>query len=196
MNRSKRELMKKYVFNGLFVVLVLMMLFIPSAKAVVIRGLIEIGLFNPKVEIKKKTVNDNLTNIKFKKADGKIVSLVDLKGKIVFINFWATWCPPCLAEMPSINKFYQQFKNDAQVVFLMVDADSDFSKAQAYMNRKDYGLPIYAPASSMPTSIFNGVLPTTTVLDKKGRISFHGEGAANYASRKFIDFIKQLKTIE
>jgi hypothetical protein len=79
------------------------------------------------------------------------------------------------------------------VVFILVDADSDFAKAQAYMDRKKYKLPVFNVASSMPETLFSGSLPTTVVLDKKGRLSFKEVGAADYASDKFITFINQLK---
>lgn len=186
---------KKNGLNLLFVAFFLVLIFVPAAKALMIRGLMEIGLFRPdmvKSETQNKAIN-NLPEIKFKDATGKVVDLGSLKGKVVFLNFWATWCPPCLAEMPSVNKLYTQFKDDKDVVFILVDADSDFIKAQQYMDRKGYQLPVYNAASSIPDIIFKGSLPTTVVFDKKGRISYQEAGAANYASSKFMEFIKKLK---
>jgi len=104
-----------------------------------------------------------------------------------------TWCPPCLAEMPSVNKLHTQFGNDNDVVFILVDADGNFKKAQAYMDRKKYKMPVYTFFSEVPKQIFGGSLPTTVVFDKKGRISFNGVGAVNYADPKFISFIQALK---
>lgn len=186
---------KKNGLNLLFVAFFLVLIFVPAAKALMIRGLMEIGLFRPDMvqpETENKAIN-NLPEIKFKDATGKVVDLGSLKGKVVFLNFWATWCPPCLAEIPSVNKLYTQFKDDKEVVFILVDADSDFIKAQQYMDRKGYQLPVYNAASSIPDVIFKGSLPTTVVFDKKGRISYQEAGAANYASSKFMAFIKKLK---
>lgn len=186
---------KKNGLNLLFVAFFLVLIFVPAAKALMIRGLMEIGLFRPDMvqpETENKAIN-NLPEIKFKDATGKVVDLGSLKGKVVFLNFWATWCPPCLAEMPSVNKLYTQFKDDKDVVFILVDADSDFIKAQQYMDRKGYQLPVYNAISSIPDVIFKGSLPTTVVFDKKGRISYQEAGAANYASSKFMAFIKKLK---
>ena len=134
--------------------------------------------------------------IKFKDAEGSEINLADLRGKIVFINFWATWCPPCLAEMPSVNSLHQKFMDDKDVVFIMVDADGNFEKSQTYMNKRQYKMPVYHMASSIPENLFKGSLPTTIVFDKKGRIAFHEEGAANYGSQKFIDFIVKLKNLK
>ena len=189
----KKLITKKRVYNLLFIALLAIFMFVPSAKAFLIQGLMQIGLFKPSLEQPKSQAIQDLSAIKFKDAKGNTISLADLNGKVVFLNFWATWCPPCLAEMPSVNKLYEQYKNDSEVVFLLVDADSDFAKAQAYMDRKKYKLPVFNVASSMPETLFSGSLPTTVVLDKKGRLSFKEVGAADYASDKFITFINQLK---
>lgn len=188
---------KKNIVNALFIGVFLVLIFVPSAKALMIRGLMEIGLFSPGIksneEVVATTEVKDLSGIKFKDASGKIVDLGDLKGKVVFLNFWATWCPPCLAEMPSINKLYAQFKDDKEVVFILVDADSDLAKSQKYLDKKGYKLPGYQVASNIPEAIFKGSLPTTVVFDRQGRVSYNEEGAANYASDKFIEFIQKLK---
>lgn len=193
----KRIFNKKNISNAIFAVLLLVLIFVPEAKAIMMQGLMKVGLFSPNTAALEKTdglkVSENLSGILFKDASGKVVDLGSLKGKVVFLNFWATWCPPCLAEMPAVNKLYNQFKADKDVVFILVDADSDFAKAQKYMDRKGYELPVYAAASGIPDVIFKGALPTTVVFDKMGRISYHESGAANYASDKFIDFVKKLK---
>lgn len=189
--------LKKNAFNILFVSLLLVLVFVPSAKAFMLRGLMEIGLFKPGAAVQSNLgPAKNLSGIRFTDPAGRLVDLESLKGKVIFLNFWATWCPPCQAEMPSINKLYSQFKNDPKVVFLLVDADSDIPKAQKFLDKKKYDLPVYQVASSIPEQLFKGSLPTTIVFDKKGRISFNEEGAANYANQKFVDFILQLRDME
>lgn len=192
----KKIFNNKNIVNALFIAVFLVLIFVPAAKALMIRGLMEIGLFS--ADVKEKPVSGantsvDLSGIRFKDASGKEIDLASLRGKVVFLNFWATWCPPCLAEMPSVNKLHHQFANDKDVVFMLVDADNDFGKAQKYMDRKGYKLPVYNVASSIPEAIFKGSLPTTVVFDKKGRIAYNEAGAANYGSEKFIDFIKKLK---
>ncbi len=187
-----KKRLKKYISNGIFIAILALMLFVPSAKALLIQGLMQVGIFNPDVPSAKNTAQPTL-DLKFKDQNGKIVSLDDLKGKVVFLNFWATWCPPCLAEMPSINKLYEQNKVNEDVVFIMLDADSNFEKANGYMKRKSYQMPVYQMASSVPEQIFAGSLPTTVVFDKQGRLSFQHVGPANYNSQKFTDFIEKLR---
>lgn len=193
----KKLLNKKNIINAAFIAFFLVIIFVPAAKALMIRGLMEIGLFSADVKApsaaNEAALSNDLSGIRFKDRSGKEVDLGSLKGKVIFLNFWATWCPPCLAEMPAVNKLHNQFANDSGVVFILVDADSDFLKAQQYMDRKGYKLPVYNAVSSIPEAIFKGSLPTTVVFDKRGRVSYNEVGAANYASEKFIAFIKKLK---
>jgi thiol-disulfide isomerase/thioredoxin len=192
-----KAFIKKNYFNLLLLCFLLLMVFVPSAKAFMLRGLMEIGLFRPgtsAVAASHETAPAaNLNGILFKDISGNVVDLGKLKGKVVFLNFWTTWCPPCQAEMPSIQKLYTQFKDDPDFVFLMVDADSKLLEAKKFMQKKNYSMPVYELASNIPEQLFKGTLPTTIVLDKKGRISFNEEGAANYAHKKFIAFMLQLK---
>jgi thiol-disulfide isomerase/thioredoxin len=184
--------LKKYIYNGIFILLLATILFVPGAKAFVIQSLVSIGLFNPRLtpEEKSKIIEND---IRFKNQKGEFVTLSSLKGKVVFINFWATWCPPCVGEMPSINKLYEKYKNNDDVIFIMIDVDANLEKANAFMQKRKYNMPLYEMASGVNDQIFSGVLPTTVVVDKKGRISFKGEGAANYNSKKFVDFMQELR---
>ncbi|MDN3587669.1 TlpA disulfide reductase family protein [Pedobacter aquatilis] len=183
---------KKNIVNILLIAFLLLVIFVPDAKAFLIKGLMEIGLYSPKIE-NTAPVEMDLSGINFSNVKGEKVDLNDLKGKVIFINFWATWCPPCRAEMPSINKLYNQFKNDKELVFLFVDADSDLPKSQKFMTDRKYELPLYKSESEIPQQIFSGSLPTTVIFDKQGRLSFRHEGIANYGDKKFVSFLNELK---
>ncbi|TDG38040.1 TlpA family protein disulfide reductase [Pedobacter changchengzhani] len=186
------KFLKKNIVNTILLVLFAVLFFVPDAKAFVLKGFINIGLFSPDIK-EEKTVVPDLDGIKFKNAKGEIVDLGELKGKVVFLNFWATWCPPCRAEMPSINKLYTQFKDDADVVFIFVDGDGDLPKANAFMKARNYQMPVFKAESNVPNQIFSGSLPTTVIFDKQGRISLKHEGMADYSSKKIIDFLMKLK---
>lgn len=188
----EKKNIKKYISNGIFILVLALFVFVPSAKALLLQGLMQVGLFNPDVKTEKNLSNPT-PDLKFKDQKGKVVTLNELKGKIVFLNFWATWCPPCLAEMPSINKLYEKHKDNKDVVFILLDADSNFEKANGYMDARKYTMPVYQMASNVPEQIFAGSLPTTIVFDKQGRLSFKHEGAANYNSNKFVEFIEKLR---
>jgi thiol-disulfide isomerase/thioredoxin len=187
------KFIKKNIFNALFIIILLTIVFVPDAKAFLIRGLIEIGFYKPKIETPDKA-SASLNGIQFKDIKGNLIDLGDLKGKVIFLNFWATWCPPCRAEMPSINKLYTQFKDDKHVVFIFADADGDFAKSGKFMSDRKYAMPVYKVESEIPEKVFAGALPTTVIFDKQGRLSFRHEGVANYADKKIVDFLNKLKS--
>ncbi|MCH5684659.1 TlpA family protein disulfide reductase [Niabella sp. W65] len=136
----------------------------------------------------EQTSNDVL----FKDKDGKTVSLKSLKGKVVFINFWATWCPPCIHEMPSINKLKQSFKGKNDIVFLMVDVDNKIEKSTAFMQKNKYDLPVYVPAGDIPPDYLGGSIPTTIILDKSGNMIARIEGGRDYTSPEIVKALNEL----
>jgi len=131
-------------------------------------------------------------DISFTGQDGVTLSLSELKGKVVFINFWATWCPPCIYEMPSINELKQSFKGNDDIVFLMVDVDSEMEKSSAFMRDNNYDLPVYVPASAIPSDYLGGAIPTTVILDKSGDIIARVEGGRDYRDPQIVRAIQSL----
>lgn len=139
-----------------------------------------------------ETEAPQVEGIAFKDEDGKTVSLNSLKGKVVFINFWATWCPPCIHEMPSINELKKSFKGNDDIVFLMVDVDNKMEKSVAFMQEKKYDLPVYVPASNIPSDYLGGAIPTTVILDKSGDMIARIEGGRDYTSPEIIKALNEL----
>lgn len=130
--------------------------------------------------------------LKFKDENGKTISLRSLKGKVVFINFWATWCPPCIHEMPSINDLRKTFKDNKDLVFLMVDVDGKIEKSKEWMKKKKYDLPVHVPDSEIPRELFTGSIPTTIIVDKQNNIIGRQVGGADYSSKEVIDLMTKL----
>ena len=172
-------------------ILILVLLFVPEAKAMMQQGLMKLGLFQPKLE-KVVTANQGKANYAFEMLDtnGKTINLEDLKGKVVFMNFWATWCAPCIAEMPSIQKLYDKVKDDKEIVILTVEVEGKSDKVAKFMNRKNLTLPVVYPNSQIPTDFFNGSLPTTIILDKKGNIAYRHEGMSDFVSQDFVNLFE------
>jgi thiol-disulfide isomerase/thioredoxin len=187
----KKHLTIANLLNGLFFIAVIVLLFVPSAKALVLRGLMKTGLFQPEVS-SSVSKPMQLKDIGFRDTKGKTVALSALKGKVVFINFWATWCPPCIAEMPSINTLYQRLGDNKNIVFLMADADGNPERALAFLQNKGYNLPVYTATTTVPTEVAAGTIPTTVVFNKKGEMVYHHEGVADYTNDKFTAYLQQL----
>ena len=208
-NKKKNKAIKKtWIQYGIFAV-VAITLYATGLHTEVIgfaqRGLLATGLMNPDVaeiaQARNDESNDNTAlmsnldkadyNLKLIDKDGKTRSLEEFKGKVIFLNFWATWCPPCVAEMPSIDKLHEEMGDD--VAFVMVSFDDDFEKAKAFDKRKGYGLPIYAPASNLPTMFQSSALPTTYIIDAEGNLALTHKGMADYSDPEFREFLNSLK---
>ena len=190
------SILKNNRSNIVFITLALIFLFSTDAKAYLQQGLMKVGFFQPKLEI-KESFKENKDYLNFQMVNDKseVISLADLKGKVVFLNFWATWCPPCIAEMPSIQILHDKFKDDNEVIILTLEIESKKENANQFMRRKNLNLPVYYPNSAIPSELFNGNLPTTVILDKEGNIAHTTLGMADYSGQDIVDFIKEIKAM-
>jgi thiol-disulfide isomerase/thioredoxin len=119
---------------------------------------------------------------------GRMVEFSEFQGQTVFLNFWATWCPPCIAEMPDIQDLYEKKGND--VAFVMISLDEDPDKARRFIERKGFDFPVYFPSSRLPSVYPHRTIPTTYVISPEGKIALSQSGMAKYDTegfRKFLD---------
>lgn len=123
------------------------------------------------------------TDFEFSDENGSIQTS-SLQGKIVSINFLASWCPPCRAEFPSIETLYSKFKHNPDIFFLTINQDNDLATGRAYLNKEKFSVPLFITNGNVPREVYSGALSTTVVLDKDGPIRYHNTGFTNYASNK------------
>jgi thiol-disulfide isomerase/thioredoxin len=131
-------------------------------------------------------------DIEIQSTSGQFLKLSDFRGKIVFLNFWATWCPPCLAELPSINSLKKKLADRQDVDFIMLDVDGNLEKSAAFMQNKAYDLNVYAPASNIPSSLLGRGIPVTVIIGKNGDIIYRHEGTADYDTPAILELINAL----
>lgn len=197
MNKEKtKEWFKKNWSTALLTAFLAVILISPDAKTWFMRQVISTGVVNLTLqdqgkESKGKTTGES-ADFRVQDEDGRLVSTQDLKGKVVFMNFWASWCPPCRAEFASIQKFYDRYKDDKDVVFLTVNLDDQPDAGRNYLDKQKYTLPLLVPASAIPAAYYTGSLPTTVVLDKKGAIRLHHTGMADYSKDSFYKKIDEM----
>lgn len=181
---------RKNGVNAILIILFIVFLVNKDAKTWVMKQVVSTGLLNSKIEKKPESVNA----IDFTVSDptGKNIETKDLKGKVIFINFWASWCPPCRAEFPSIQKLYEKYKGDHKVEFLTINLDDDVNAGKKFLEKDKYTIPFLVSTGNIPTEIYNGSLPTTVVLDKQGKIRLHHTGMADYSKDSFYQQLEEL----
>lgn len=126
--------------------------------------------------------------------EGEKVPFEKMKHQVVFLNFWASWCPPCIAEMPDIQSLYESKKDD--VTFAMISLDKDRAKARKFIDEKNYEFPVYFLSGGLPSSYQISSIPTTYVLSRQGKIVVEKHGMAKYNSKKFKALLTQLSEAE
>lgn len=185
----KREIIEWGIFLGILAFLFGTGLHTPVFGF--LQGLIlKTGIIQPSIEEAAPETADY--NFILVDQHGNRKPFSDFKEKVVFINFWATWCPPCIAEMPDINSLYEDQKTQG-IEFVLISLDDDFQKAKDFVQKKDFAFPIYQLASPLPKVYESSAIPTTYVLSPEGKIVVSKSGMAKYNTRKFRDFLQDLK---
>ncbi|MCB2406995.1 TlpA family protein disulfide reductase [Hymenobacter lucidus] len=123
--------------------------------------------------------------------EGKSVNLSALKGKVVFVNLWASWCPPCVAEMPGIHALYKKL-DPAKVAFVMISLDENPAKARTLLKRRGYTFPVYFPAGPLPAPFDSNSIPSTVILGPDGQVAARHDGMADYDTPEFKAALEKL----
>jgi thiol-disulfide isomerase/thioredoxin len=138
-----------------------------------------------KIQLKDEDYNLQLKGINVPDAN-----LSDFKGKILFLNFWGSWCPPCRAEFPSIQALYESKKD--KVNFVLIAMQDDEEKVKEFLKKNQYTTPVYIAASPISQQLSPNVFPTTFIISKDGKILKRDNGAADWNNKAVHDFINSL----
>jgi len=117
------------------------------------------------------------------------VNLSVSKDKVILINFWATWCSPCIAEIPAFQDLYNFYKDKVDFYFITNDKSE---KIKLFLNNKGYDIPVFRPLEKSPNVLTSKSLPTTFLISKKGEIIIKKVGVASWNSDKVHQIIKGL----
>ena len=182
------KLFKNQWFN-IIIVVVLLALLIPGIRKPLQIFTNKVFAFSP--SITSENERQQLENYQWvlEKNNKDKVQFPEFKDKVVFVNFWATWCPPCIAEMPSFQELFEDYKD--QVVFVFVSSE-DHETVRGFLNRKNYTLPAYRPLSEPPQPLNGRTLPTTYLINKKGDIVINKVGAADWNSESVRETLDNL----
>ena len=137
-------------------------------------------------------VGDPVPDFTVKMFDGSTVDIASLKGKVVLINFWATWCPPCRREIPDLIKVREQTGDD--VVILGVSVDEPDVELGSFMAKMGFNYPIYRDAGDIASGLNMTSIPRNLVFTPGGKLAYDDSGMLSEAGLlNLIDRAKRLK---
>jgi thiol-disulfide isomerase/thioredoxin len=126
----------------------------------------------------------------FANLQGHDFTFADLRGKIVILNLWATWCPPCLMEMPSLERLWKHFEPGGKVVVLCLSEE----RAEDVRSHRvsNMAMPLHVFTSPVPEELQAEGLPTTFIFDQEGRVIFGHTGMAKWDDPEIIAYLEAL----
>jgi peroxiredoxin len=123
---------------------------------------------------------------------GKSEHLSDLKGKVVVLNFWATWCPPCVEETPALNRL-QKYIDSRNGMVLGVSVDEDGNAYEKFLKDQSVVFPTYRDATKKPAADYGtSMYPETYIIDRHGRIARKFVGAQQWDSPEMLAYFDAL----
>lgn len=178
-------------FSDIFFILFIVAMIIPGPRTTIMAFVnnIKAHISQPKVNNENpETLNIQDINWQLSDINGNTLNFSNFKGKVVFLNFWATWCGPCLGEMPEIQKLYDMYKNNPNIEFVLV-TNENTSVISQFIDRKKYTFPVYTALTNPPNKFSTNSIPTTFLINKNGEILIHKVGAANWSGKKMVETI-------
>jgi thiol-disulfide isomerase/thioredoxin len=182
---------KLKIAGDIFFYLFILLMLIPVTRKEISTLLIKATMRKPAVkdETKLRQIGDQDYNLVMKRLDGTVLNLSDYKGEVILLNFWATWCPPCRAEMPSIQKLYDDYEDKMAIVLVSSEDPSIISN---YLAENGYSIPSYVQLSSQSDAFPVSGIPATFLISKDGKVMVEKTGAANWNSEAFREQLDRL----
>lgn len=139
-------------------------------------------------------VGDTAPDFSISLEDGTVKKLSDLKGKVVWINFFATWCPPCRKELPHLDKdVYQKFRDNKNFEVLVIGREHDWPTLNKFKKDNNFTLPFYPDARREAFAKYaKQNIPRNFVIDKNGKIAVASTG---FKEDEFKEIIKKVEEL-
>nr|WP_321223322.1 TlpA disulfide reductase family protein [uncultured Psychroserpens sp.] len=184
---------KNIKLSNIVILIIIALLIIPQT-----RQPIQVFLQKGIAMIVKPSVIDASERLKLTSYDwtlqdinGNNFDFSSAEGKVIIINFWATWCPPCIAEMPSLDKLYKKYTSNDDVVFLFV-SNEETEVLYEFITHNNYAFTAYQPLTEYPQEFNVSSIPRTFIISKTGEIVIDKSGVADWDSEKVTATIDEL----
>ena len=146
----------------------------------------------PSLGIQRVDPPEEAEDFTLKTLKGGTVSLKDYRGRLIFLNFWATWCGPCRAEMPSMQRLWEEFKEE-DFVILAINIQEESKLVSSFMNERGFSFPVLLDEKGKVARSY-GIrgIPTTFFLNPDGEIMGKAVGARDWDSEESFELIREL----
>lgn len=176
--KKKRPSLSTIIF-ALFIILMI----IPQTRMFIQESIskIRVVLFSPSAMDEEDQTQLQPFTYQLSTLEGTPANAEIGKGKVTFLSYWATWCPPCRAELPSIQKLYVDYGDTVDFVLI---THEDPNTIQSFLDKKQFDLPVVLPRMKTPAALSERTIPTNYIIDKKGKIIIKEQGATDWNSKK------------
>ena len=184
------KLGKPKISDIIFVVFIALLL-IPQTRTPIQVALnkLKVAVWSPSVADEEDQDQVQPFRYRVQDIEGRSQQIAIGQGKVTFLSYWATWCPPCIAELPGIQKLYADYGDKVEFVLLTQEAPE---KVRHFLTKKGYDIPVSFPQMQAPEILKSNSLPTNFIIDKKGNIIIKETGAADWNSEKVRTLLNEL----
>ena len=180
--------LKKH-WGNLLLLLFIALLFIPQTGMPIKVLINRIVAFSPSALDEGETIALKELDWSLMDLEGNQLDMAKSQGRVIVVNQWATWCPPCIAEMPSLERLYQEYGERVDFYFVSQEQPEKLSQ---FLIKKQWDLPVYIPRESPPAGMEGNSLPTTYLIDKNGTVRIRKTGSAKWDSKGVKELLDEL----
>jgi thiol-disulfide isomerase/thioredoxin len=179
------------ITTDLLLYLLILSLLIPFSRKFVATGMNRLIMHRPAIirEASQATLMEGDYDWTLTDLEGIPVSFSSFKNELVFLSFWATWCPPCRAEMPNIQNLYEQYGDRVRFVLA---SQEDPATISGYLEDHGFSMPVYRLVQNPPTRLSTSSIPTTFLITPEGKITVKKTGAAKWDGKFFTSYLDKL----